>query len=249
MLRTALKSVVNSGLRPFGLQVRKWRKSVSQDRYAQCLAMALDGIAQPLVIDIGANEGQSSVEIKKRFFSARILAFEPTARTFAILQSCGARHGFEAFKLAMGDVKGELDFNCFESSQCNSILPATAPGNSVIAGIREKPTLERVQVETLDSFLEEHGLGTAPVNYLKIDVQGFEMPVLRGAVRTLARTQFILIEVSFCRAYQGQCLIDEVCHFFRVHGFSLVTSVGYQPAEDLDELVSSDFYFRKMRNT
>jgi FkbM family methyltransferase len=243
MLTAALKNIVNSGLRPFGFQVRKWRKSVGQQRYAQCLAAAFDGIAHPFVIDIGANEGQTSAEIMKRFPSARVLAFEPTSKTFAILEACAASHGFEAFKVAVGDTKGELEFNCFESSQCNSILPATAPDSAVIAGIREKPVVERVKVEPLDSFLEEHGLGTTPVNYLKIDVQGFEMPVLRGAVQTLARTRSILIEVSFCRAYQGQCLVDEVCHCLRAHGFSLSTAIGYLPAEDFDELVSSDFFF------
>jgi FkbM family methyltransferase len=245
MLKQAFKSAVNSSLRPLGLEVRKWRKSVNQDRYAQCLAAALDGIAQPLVIDIGANVGQSSVEIKKRFPKARILAFEPTGKTFAILQDCATRHGFEAFKLAMGDAKGELEFNCFESSQCNSILAAAAPDHAVIAGIREKPTLERVRVETLDSFLDEHGLGATTVNYLKIDVQGFEMPVLLGAKQTLTRTQSILIEVSFCRAYQGQCLVDEVCHCLRSHGFSLCITIGYLPGEDVDELVSSDFFFSR----
>lgn len=245
MLKNALKKIVNSSLRPFGLQVRKLRKSVTQERYAKCLATALDGTAQPLVIDIGANEGQSSVEVRKHSPNARIFAFEPASIAFTKLQACAASHAFEAFKLAMGDVKGELELNCFESSQCNSLLPAATPNNAVIAGLRDKPALERVKLETLDAFLEEKGLGNTPVNYLKIDVQGYEMPVLRGAVQTLSRTQHILIEVSFCRAYTGQCLVDEVCHCLRTHDFSLVTSIGYLPGEDVDELVSSDFFFSR----
>lgn len=244
MLRNTAKAIINSGLRPFGLQIRKWRRA-SHERYEQCLKLAMGGVTRPFAIDIGAHEGQSSTGILQMFPQARILAFEPAPTTFRTLQQCASAKGFEAFNLALADREGEMEFNTFASSQCNSLLPPAAPKDSVIAGLREKPVVERVKAATLDGFLEKRGLSQTPVDYFKIDVQGFEMPVLRGAANTLRVTRHILIEVSFCQAYQGQCLVDEICHLLREQGFALAMTIGYLPADDFDELVSSDFFFTR----
>ncbi|MBX7246994.1 MAG: FkbM family methyltransferase [Candidatus Sumerlaeaceae bacterium] len=244
MLKNTAKAIVNSGLRPFGLQIRKWRRP-SHDRYEQCLRLAMGHVARPFAIDIGAHEGQSSAGILELFPQARILAFEPAPKTFQALQKCASAKGFEAFNLALADREGEMEFNCFDSSQCNSLLAPVSTVNSVIAGLRQEPVKELVKISTLDGLLNARGLSQTPVDYLKVDVQGFEMPVLRGAAKTLQSTRNILIEVSFCKAYQGQCLVDEVCHFLREAGFVLGMTIGYLPADDFDELVSSDFFFTR----
>ncbi len=58
-------------------------------------------------------------------------------------------------------------------------------------------------VTTIDSYLDEHVENGSPI-YVKMDVQGFEDRVLRGAVRSLARVAAIESEISLTQLYDGQ---------------------------------------------
>jgi hypothetical protein len=77
-----------------------------------------------------------------------------------------------------------------------------------------------------------------------MDVQGYEDPVLKGATQALRRTRFLLIEVTFTPVYQGACLVDQLCHNHYGAAFRLARTVVYPPGTDVDQLVSSDFFFR-----
>ena len=245
MIKRIFKAGLNGMMRPLGLEIRRWRRSTHY-RYAECLRLAMNGVARPLAIDIGAHEGESASAIRREFPKARVLSIEPSPHTFARLQTQASQDGFECFNLALGEAEGTLDFNCYEKSQCNSLLPPDPARHAVLAALREPATVVRVPVTTLDRFMQDRGLEGAEVHYLKMDVQGFENRVLRGAQETLAKTRHIMIEVSFCRAYAEGCLVDEVCQLIRGQGFKLVTTVGYMMAEDEDELLSTDFFFSRL---
>jgi FkbM family methyltransferase len=205
----------------------------------------MNGVERPLALDIGAHEGQSTVAILREFPKARVLSIEPSPQAFARLQTRAGQHGFECFNLALGEAEGTLDFNCFEESQCNSILPPNRARPAALASLDRPATVTRVSVATLDRFLQARGLADATVHYLKMDVQGFEDRVLRGAQATLAQTRSVMIEVLFCPIYAGGCLVDEICHLMRSRGFHLSTTIGYMLAEDEDELLSTDFFFSR----
>jgi FkbM family methyltransferase len=244
MIKKSIKAGLNGMLRPLGLEIRRHRRSTHY-RYRECLQRALGGVAAPLAVDIGAHEGESATDIRAAFPHARVLSIEPSPATFAKLQANAIRGGFECFHLALGEAEGTLDFNCYEHSQCNSLLPPDPERHAALAPLGKPTSVVRVPVTTLDRFMQDRGLAAAEIHYLKMDVQGFEDRVIRGATATLARTQHIMIEVSFCRAYAGGCLADEVCHLLRSHGFKLATTIGYMLAEDEDEVLSTDFFFTR----
>lgn len=245
-MKQILKKTINSSLRCIGLEVRKYRKSTSEERFVECITRALSPERNPLVIDIGAHEGQTSLSIRKISTGATILAFEPSAGAFDVLSQRAKLYNFSAFNLALGAEPGKMPLYCFTSSQCNSILQPDHEC-SAIEGLREQPQTRIVEVVDLDGFLSTKGLANKSIALIKVDVQGFEIPVLKGARRALSMTQSILVEVSFCRAYSSQCLVDEVCWLLRENGFALEASVGYLPAEDEDQLVSTDFFFKRRR--
>jgi FkbM family methyltransferase len=78
---------------------------------------------------------------------------------------------------------------------------------------------QRLELVTLDSWCEQHGVDR--VDYLKLDTQGSELDVLRGAPRTLERVIAVQTEVEFNRMYEGQPLFGDVDRFLRDHGFVL----------------------------
>jgi len=247
MIKRIVKAGLNGMIRPLGLQIGRWRRPTHY-RYAECLRLAMGGVERPLAIDIGAHEGQSAADIRREFPKARVLSIEPSPQTFVQLQKRASQEGFECFNLALGEAEGTLDFNCYERSQCNSLLPPDPVRHSALAALNRPAKIVRVPVATLDGFMQERGLVKEEIHYLKLDVQGFEDRVLRGGQTTLLKTRHIMVEVSFCRAYAGGCLVDEVCHLISSQGFHLTTTIGYMLAEDEDELLSTDFFFSRSTN-
>lgn len=79
--------------------------------------------------------------------------------------------------------------------------------------------VERSEMETrrLDDLLAE--LPGKGVDYLKIDVQGFELAVLQGASEALKETLVVHSEVEFVEMYEHQPLFAEVDQYMRKQGF------------------------------
>lgn len=172
--------------------------------YEPELAAALASHVKPgeddLCLDVGANIGWYSLLLWRLSAGrAAILCFEPDPDNFALLQRNLAQNdaaGVQPFQLAAGSEPGTLALHRYGRSNTgrHSLLPLHA-GESV-----------PVEVVTLDDFLDTHGLGDTPVKCLKMDIEGYELPALRGATRTLARTRWILLEHS--PAYMRQAGLD-----------------------------------------
>lgn len=83
----------------------------------------------------------------------------------------------------------------------------------------ETPITIEVDADRLDSLLERSGIDSADFQLLNVDVQGAELPVLRGAERTLASVAAILVEVHVVELYGGATSEREVDEFLTARGF------------------------------
>ena len=105
-------------------------------------------------------------------------------------------------------------------------------------------TTAEVRLARLDDVL------TAPIvrpALLKLDVQGYEAAVLRGATRILAKIDEILCECSFVELYEGQPLAAEVVALLHAAGFTLV-QVGTPAYGTSGQPLQADFLFRRVGN-
>jgi len=123
----------------------------------------------------------------------------------------------------------------------SSLLPTTElqidtfPGTQVVGAM---PVL----TDRLDTLVPSTEL-MGPV-LLKIDVQGTELDVLKGASGMLDRVDTILIECSFAELYAGQALADDVISLLHAHDFRLVSVVG--PTMDRDgRVLQADLVFER----
>ena len=135
-------------------------------------------------VDVGANVGQLSLVAAQRVTSSgRVIAIEAHPRTCNFLRGNIDLNGLsvEIHNVAVGGKCGELFFTDFRSDDMNFAC-ATAPPNC---------TALRVPVKTLDSII-----GERPVDLLKIDVEGFEVDLLKGASQTLFNCRCLYIEDS-----------------------------------------------------
>ena len=154
-----------------------------------------------LVVDVGANSGQWISAFLLFADVDRIEAFEPNPDAFELLSDClGNRPGTRLHALALGVDHGTADLNITTSSDLSSLL---APGEV----LRKQYTPAKaevikqvaVRVSPLDGVID----ADVTVDLLKVDVQGFEHAVLRGARETLKRTRALLIEANFVSHYAG----------------------------------------------
>ena len=163
------------------------------------------------IVDVGANIGQFAFMAHSIMPNLPIYSFEPDPACFEKLKQTFASHQIdgECFSIALAENQGVVNLNVYESSANNSIL------------FRENESaleIKEVDCSTLDVFDKQ--LNALKCLYLKVDVQGAELSVLRGASQFLKKCKFVQLEVSLVNAYSGNAHIADVMDFMRHAGFS-----------------------------
>ena len=137
-----------------------------------------------VVLDVGGNVGQTACEYTSYFPQAQIYTFEPVPASFAKLQSAVANlPRVKAFQMAVGSSTGTVFMNVGDDSQLNSIVK-----------VKDSTSVIEVPLDSLDHIVSS--LSLDQIDLLKIDVEGFELEVLKGAVRLFAekKVRFLVIE-------------------------------------------------------
>jgi FkbM family methyltransferase len=155
------------------------------------IRMGVGGKSNPVVFDVGANEGQWLADVLACCPSACIHAFEPQA---SLARQVARKHsGVSVNNLALADVAGTLelcDYAAHKGSQHATLL------KGVIDGIHHgKARYIQVPVGTVDEYCMQRGIDR--IDLLKIDVEGFEFKVLQGARRMLEEQRVDVIQFEF----------------------------------------------------
>ena len=177
-----------------------------------------------IILDVGANTGRSARNFLKLFPKQEIWSFEPGSEAYAELNAAPDLAGVKKFNIALSDREGTATLNRFGGSEMNSLFQRSSRAELFVpdpASISPKGT-EEVKMTRLDTFCESHHVKT--VAMLKIDTQGHDLAVLRGAERLLAsgQVQVILCEINFSPLYEGQPSMGDIYSFLSSLGFGLV---------------------------
>ena len=162
------------------------------------VAPACARAGSPVVFDVGANVGDYARLVRRHVPSATVYAFEPSRATYEQLARNVAGEGasVRAFNLGLSDEAKGVELYSYtvegeEQSLISSIdrrLPTQVVRVEVSAS-------ERIEVRPLDDFCAEHGV--ARIDFLKLDVEGHELAVLRGARRMLDAGAVSMIQFEF----------------------------------------------------
>jgi FkbM family methyltransferase len=147
-------------------------------KIARCVAL---DPRKSRAVDVGAHIGAVSVYLARHF--PKVSAFEAVPATYALLlANTEGLSGVEALNLALGAARGEAFFSHFaRHGQLSHVEGAVAWGRTERVG--------PIKVRTLDRFAYDD------VSFIKVDVEGFELQVLQGAVETLRYCRpLVLIE-------------------------------------------------------
>lgn len=148
----------------------------SNDFYANALNRLQTGA---VVFDVGANVGLTAAMAAMK--ADRVYAFEPSPTTFSYLSSTieisAISERVEAYNCGLGDRNGELNF--FEDQTSGSA------SHLITSDTLARQSSIKVPVQTLDHFVSQKSIDR--LDLIKIDVEGFEIDVLRGAAETIRR--------------------------------------------------------------
>lgn len=195
------------------------------------------------VLDVGANRGQFALVAAHRWPAARLICFEPLPAAAGLLTAVVASAPrAEVHRVALAGEPGEVKMHVSKADDSSSLLSIGARQAQTFPGTEEVGLIS-VQAKRLDDELDVKAL-PAPV-LLKIDVQGGELGVLKGAMRSLRHIDVVLVECSFVEFYEDQPLAHEVVRFledrdFRLAGAGMPTTDAYGSVVQIDLLFSRD---------
>ncbi len=172
---------------------------------------------QMTVLDIGAHHGLYSLLASRKVGPrGRVISFEPSPRERKALRlnlALNWSRNVSVHEVALGSEAGEADFFLVEGTEtgCNSLRPPELKTGTY------RPT--RVRVAVLDDWLRKRKIGT--VDFIKIDVEGAELEVLRGARKLLStRTRpVLLVEIAEIRTAPWGYSARETVRFMREMGY------------------------------
>lgn len=212
---------INKVLALFSLKlIRKNNQILSGIYLWEDIADLIDSDA-PLVLDIGANTGQTIEEVISTFHTPLVHSFEPSSDVFEILKTKDFGNAVHLYKKAMGEEVGSKEFLNYSGSTLSSFLELDSGEHNRFSGVTVKST-EIVEVDTVDHFVSR--LNIEYLDLLKIDVQGFDLSVLKGAVNSIndKKVGHILIEINLTPLYNGQAQYYEILEFLSQRNFSLI---------------------------
>jgi len=214
-----IKGSLKRGLRALGWRLSRYSASSSPELQLTTLLKWKD---VDLVLDVGANTGQFGRELREHGYRGRIVSFEPLSRAYEVLVD-RIRHDplwTVAPRMALGATRGEARLHISENSVSSSIL------NMLPAHLRGAPESqftgeEDVCLETLDAVWGKVVPANQRTVFLKIDVQGYEGEVLKGAEHTLRNVAGVQLELSLVPLYEGQALYRDLIDHLGALGFEL----------------------------
>lgn len=202
------------------------------------------------VLDVGANIGQYAQALRRSGFSGRISSFEPVRSNFEQLHRLSEPDPqWDVYHLALGAQRGELEINVTGSTTFSSFLTPTEYARRRFdpAAVDVAHT-EQVRVERLDVFASEMRIDANPRLFLKMDTQGFDLEVFRGADGLLDRIRGLQSELSILPVYQDMPDYLTALAAYREKGFE---PTGLFPiTRDPEKLVviEYDCFMRNLRS-
>ncbi len=157
----------------------------------------------PIILDVGANKGKYILAIKQIWKEAIIHAFEPSQAMFNILKSnFSTDDKVHLYAKGLGEKEESLPlYGNKDKPGLSSLYPRELSRFNI-----EIEKLETIELDSLDHWMRHQKV--AEIDLLKIDVEGHEMSVLRGAKQTLTQAKIRFIQFEF-----GGCAIDSKIFF------------------------------------
>lgn len=238
-LRNFATNIIKSFFQKMGLYLQYYNPSNSETALISYLLNKYD---IKTIIDIGANEGQFALKlINNNNYSNKIISFEPVSSAYqALLKNSKIKQEWIAINSAVGDIEGILPINVSLNSVSSSLRKVKSHTIEAESGTAILKT-ETVPINTLDNLLKQ--VKWEKDIWLKIDVQGFEREVIRGANETLKIARVVQIELAVIPSYEQSPYLEEIIAELRTFGFTLYSIMSGFRNYDTGQMFEVEGFF------
>ena len=177
------------------------------------------GFAPELTVDVGANRGRWTEMLKEVFPEGEVLMLEPQPEMRDDLNAvCRRLPGVRWVETAVGAREETRLQTIWEDLEGSSFLPKPDAGRQA-SGVQRPAKVRR-----LDDLLREDGGGIPDL--VKLDVQGFELEVLRGCPEIFGQTELFILEASLYVFLDDTPLVSEVVAFMAARDYEVYDIAG-----------------------
>ena len=182
----------------FGYEFTRINNSIYEDQTLHTIELTKRHDID-LVLDVGANMGQFSIELRDAGYTGEIISFEPIIECYKHLTAI-ADDKWRVENYALGDVNTTDTINISSKSVFSSILDTNEFGHANFSDSIQVIDKQTITIKRLDDVIKEliDEIDTKKI-FLKLDTQGYDDRVMHGAVNTLNHVQILQTEVS-CKA-------------------------------------------------
>jgi len=194
------------------------------------------------ILDIGANDGEFAKNAREIFPHTKIYSFEPIPAVYQKLKEYFIEDkNFVAYNYALGNFSGDSVFYMNEFSPSSSLLEMKEHKEHFDIALEETPI--SIKLERLDDFDFSEEIKRPLL--VKIDVQGYELEVIKGGSEIIKSADAVVTEVSFTELYKDQPLFDEIYEALRSFGFKYAGNIEqlFSPVDG--KLLQADAFFIK----
>jgi FkbM family methyltransferase len=216
------------------------RLNVPLDLY-RCFERIKNDFGIKTIFDVGANRGEFAKACAVCFPDAAIHCFEPLPSCQTQLKNLASHFSkVTVHSIALGEMDHISEMFENEYSPSSSLLRMEPRHRELWPKATATKKLDIV-LKRLDGVVAREK-PAAPF-FLKLDVQGYEMRVLRGAAEALHKTAVVMTEVLFEPLYAGQADFLELLNFMAGHGFRFMEFADERRLPPLDKLIYADAIF------
>jgi len=234
-----LLGIINKITRGIGFQLNRYPTSDLKRRIKLIKHFEINK-----TLDVGANEGQYALQLRRLGFDGKIVSFEPYSKAFIKLKEKTEKDkNWIAYNLALGNRDEEEFLNISYNSVSSSFLDML-PIHLKSEPMSRYISKEKVKIRKLDSIFHKFFQEGDRI-FLKIDTQGFEQKVLEGAKESLHLIKGIQIEMSISPLYRGEMQFVDLLNFITERGFLLYSlETGFHNPETGQLLQVDGIFFK-----
>ena len=223
----------------FGYEFIRVNNSIAQNQNLQTIEL-IKQYKIDLILDVGANLGQFATDIRNAGYQGQIISFEPVKQCYQYLTSI-ADDAWQVENFALGDKDSEEEINISNKTVFSSILDVNEFGKSNFSNSIEVVDKQSIQVKRLDDIIRKlvNDLGKRKV-FLKLDTQGYDNRVIRGALQTLKYVQILQTEISCKGIYKDTPSVTQRLDELFSIGFNIVGIFPISRDKNTTEILEFD---------
>lgn len=184
-----------------------------------CDLIKKHGKQNAFILDVGAADATTAKLFRDFCPQTKLILFEPLPENYKKLDAFASQNkDVNVIKKAVGNESGKIKIKRTNRITSSSIL---FPSQNIEGEFLKDALITKEEIDIDITRLDDEISIDKNIALLKIDVQGYELEVLKGAANALKRTSFITLELSNHKGYEGAPMYYEIDEHLRNSGFIL----------------------------